>query len=239
MTSELHTRPLYMQIRDIIIDRINSGTWGGLEQIPNEYVLAQEFRVSIGTIRKAIEILREERLLTRQRGRGTFVIDRSSKEYENKFDRVRHLDGRQIIWQYQILKKDVGKPTTAEIDRLRLSGPNAEVLRLVRIRSADSRPVKYETISIALERMPGADRLVDTWHGMADLARATRILLGSCVEFVTISDAESPVTDGLGVQRGIPLLVLDRLVSSIDGSPLEWRYGYCLLTDKKYVSVLN
>jgi DNA-binding GntR family transcriptional regulator len=42
------------------------------------------------------------------------------------------------------------------------------------------------------------------------------------------------VADTLGIASGAPVMVLDRVVQSLDGRPVEWRVGWCHLTDKYY-----
>ena len=69
-------RPKYMQLRDVLLDRLRSGEWRVGRSIPNEGELAREYLVSQGTVRKALDQLEHERLLVRMQGRGTFVTER-------------------------------------------------------------------------------------------------------------------------------------------------------------------
>ena len=71
-------RPLYLQVRDALAARIAAREWKPHVAVPNESDLAREFGVSAGTMRKALELMRQERLLTRRQGRGTFVNDLAS-----------------------------------------------------------------------------------------------------------------------------------------------------------------
>jgi DNA-binding GntR family transcriptional regulator len=71
----LSNRPLYLQVRDAVAERIATGTWKTGNAIPNEGDLAREFGVSVGTVRKALGLLEGQHILTRQQGRGTFVND--------------------------------------------------------------------------------------------------------------------------------------------------------------------
>ena len=66
----LSIRPLYLQLRDALLDRIVAGEWQAGTNMPNENQLAQEFGVSPGTVRKAIDLLERERVLMRRQGRG-------------------------------------------------------------------------------------------------------------------------------------------------------------------------
>ncbi|MBX7234118.1 MAG: GntR family transcriptional regulator [Caldilineales bacterium] len=65
--------PIYLQIKEWMRQQITSGAWPRSFKLRPEVDLADEMEVSRGTMRKAIEELTEEGLLTRTHGRGTFV----------------------------------------------------------------------------------------------------------------------------------------------------------------------
>lgn len=68
-------RPLYLKVKDDLSDRIARGEWKVGAILPNEGELARTYKVSSGTVRKALDELERERRLTRVQGRGTFVLD--------------------------------------------------------------------------------------------------------------------------------------------------------------------
>jgi DNA-binding GntR family transcriptional regulator len=126
---EFATRPLYLQVRDELWDRIVKGTWGPGAALPNEFLLAQELKVSIGTVRKAVDELVAEKAVSRQQGRGTFVLDRKSNQFRRDFDRLRNADGGAIDWRYLHLDVAVEIANDEERRKLRLLDPDAEVSR--------------------------------------------------------------------------------------------------------------
>ena len=65
--------PLYQQIKGLILQSLQAGEWKPGEAIPSEMELAARFRVSQGTVRKAIDELAAENLVVRRQGKGTFV----------------------------------------------------------------------------------------------------------------------------------------------------------------------
>jgi GntR family transcriptional regulator len=65
--------PRYHRVRAHLRRRIETGEWRAGEQIPPEPVLMQEFGVSRGTVRQAVDALVRHGLLQREQGRGTFV----------------------------------------------------------------------------------------------------------------------------------------------------------------------
>jgi len=66
--------PVYLQLADIIEQRIKSGELRAGRTIPSEQTLMQEFGLSRGSVRKAVSVLRERGLVDTVPHRGTFVI---------------------------------------------------------------------------------------------------------------------------------------------------------------------
>jgi DNA-binding GntR family transcriptional regulator len=65
--------PLYFKIMTEIRDNILSGTWSRGFQLPGELELARRRDVSVITVRQALGQLAQERLVRRERAKGTFV----------------------------------------------------------------------------------------------------------------------------------------------------------------------
>jgi GntR family transcriptional regulator of arabinose operon len=67
--------PMYAQIREYLLDGIEVGSWKGDERLPSENELAEQFRVSRITIKKALDQLVEEGVVYRIQGKGSFVSE--------------------------------------------------------------------------------------------------------------------------------------------------------------------
>jgi GntR family transcriptional regulator len=65
--------PLYLQVASVLRQRIESGQWSAGEKISSLDELESEFQVALVTVRKAVDVLRQEGLLRASQGRGTFV----------------------------------------------------------------------------------------------------------------------------------------------------------------------
>src|SRR5215831_1351807 len=86
-------RPLYEQIKILLTQSLVAGEWKPGESIPSEVDLAQRYRVSQGTVRKAIDELASEHILVRRQGKGTFVASHNEPAYQYRFLRVTPDDG--------------------------------------------------------------------------------------------------------------------------------------------------
>ena len=67
--------PLYTQVATLLRHRISSGIWKKGEQLPVIETLMAEFGVARTTVRQALTLLEDDGLITRARGRGTFVTN--------------------------------------------------------------------------------------------------------------------------------------------------------------------
>ncbi|MDL2276247.1 GntR family transcriptional regulator [Breznakia sp. OttesenSCG-928-G09] len=65
--------PIYIQIRDAIVQKVNNKEYLPGEAIPSERKLAESYEVNRMTVKKAIDALVEEGYLFRVHGKGTFV----------------------------------------------------------------------------------------------------------------------------------------------------------------------
>src|SRR3954468_14315041 len=77
--------PLYQQIKALILQSLQGGEWKPGESIPSEMDLAARFRVSQGTVRKAIDELAAENLVVRRQGKGTFVATHAEQQVRYRF----------------------------------------------------------------------------------------------------------------------------------------------------------
>jgi len=80
--------PLYQQIKGLLLRSLQAGEWQPGQAIPSEVDLALRFRVSQGTVRKAIDEMANENLLVRRQGKGTFVSTHAEEQTRYRFLRL-------------------------------------------------------------------------------------------------------------------------------------------------------
>ena len=117
--------PLYKQIKELLLDGLRGGEWRPGDAIPSEIELAARYRVSQGTVRKAIDELAADNLLVRRQGKGTFVASHGEP---------------QVRFRFLRLTPDAGGPVAAERKLLdfRRARASAEIARLLELRTGDS-----------------------------------------------------------------------------------------------------
>src|SRR5450432_4317777 len=119
-------QPLYLQIKALLMASLDDGEWPPGEAMPSEMALAHRFRVSQGTVRKAIDALAAQSLVIRRQGKGTFVSTHTEEKTSLfRFLRIRRNDG---VDEY---------PTSRLIDIRRAKAPG-EVARALQIKPTDA-----------------------------------------------------------------------------------------------------
>lgn len=228
-------RPLYLQLRDALAERIASGEWKPGSAIPNESDLARDFGVSAGTMRKALDLMEAERLLTRRQGRGTFVNDQSSDVLAARFSNVRAADGSRVCGEIKSADIAEGRANQLECERLGLRADD-HVYRIHRVRHHKGQVYLVEDASLPSNLFPGLAEKASISDRIIVLAQEYGLLLGKAAERVSLGQASPSVAQTLNIPAGSPVMVLDRVVMALDGRPIEWRVGYCHLVDKYYMA---
>lgn len=237
-TGGLSKRPLYLQLRDALVERIVEGIWKPGPSIPNEVDLAREFKVSPGTIRKALDLLESEQLVTRRQGRGTFVNDPSSEERAVRFIKFRGPGGEPLIGNVKPVEISEEAANEMEIDRLRLQREDT-VFRLRGSRLSNGRPLAFEETSVPAALFPGLEERLDNAHCIVALAKSYGIFLGKAEERISLGAASAGVAQALHIPKDSPVAIMDRVVQAIDGRPVEWRMAWCELRDNHYLASMS
>jgi len=227
-------RPLYLQVRDFVLERITTGVWKPGTMPPAEVDLARELGISSGTVRKALDALEGERVVSRRQGRGTFVNDSSTQELAWRYDNIRDQQGRGIAGQPGTSAVSTGPASEAERQRLQLKDGD-QVVRIHRVHTSGDRPYMHEEVSLPESCFPGLAGRVQVPQRITELAQEFGLVLGRGVESVAVAAAHGTIPASLSVPEGTPVLRLDRLVLAIDGRPVEWRVATCHLGEERYV----
>ncbi|NJM33966.1 MAG: GntR family transcriptional regulator [Rhodomicrobium sp.] len=228
-------RPLYAQVRDILIERIGSGEWQPGALIPNEFAIARELGVSQGTIRKALDALAAEHLLVRRQGRGTYVAAHTPAEMLFRFFNFFDETGERIVPDTHDFKLTEGLASRQERERLSLAD-GERVFRIRRIRTRQGAPFILETISLPARLFPRLGDEAALPNTLYDhFQKAYGVTVAGGRERLTAVIAGEEEAKALGATPGCALLKLDRVMLGLQGRPLEWRVSLCLMDGASYV----
>lgn len=229
-------RPLYLQVRDALVERIASGRVLPGSAIPSEGDLAREIGVSAGTIRKALQLLEKEHLISRRQGRGTFVRDPRSQELAQQLTRLHHANGTLVFGQIKSTEIAHGTANDVECSRLHLAA-GSEVYRIQRVRHYDGAPFSVENATLPADLFPGLGENGPVADPIRALAHEYHILLGNAQERVSTAVPSEEIARRLRMAGAMSVLVLDRVVFMLDGRrPVEWRVAHSHLPGGYYLA---
>jgi GntR family transcriptional regulator len=222
--------PLYQQIKALILQSLQSGEWKPADAIPSEMDLAARYRVSQGTVRKAIDELAADNLLVRRQGKGTFVATHAEHHVQYRFLRLMPDAG----------SLDSEGPAQRVILDCKRQRASAEVARQLGLRTGE--PVLLVRRLMAFSGVPTI--LEDIWLPAGPFKGLTSELLAGYVgtlyalfetefgvrmvraeEKIRAVSADAEQAALLKLPTHAPLLSVERVAHTYSDVPMELRRG--------------
>ncbi len=215
----------YVELADTLRERIVSGTRGALA---SEAELGREYGVSRVTVRRALELLRDEGLVTARQGVGWFV---AVDPVRQSLGRVTTLEAaleaagsessrRVLEFTFEAAPADVAKTLDLPAD--------GEVLRVTRLNLADGEPFAIVTVWVPAGLGASLSRADVERSTFYDLLPLQGVEPGRVVQTITAIAAERATADQLGVPVGSPILACRRVTYDRHGDAVivaEHRYA--------------
>jgi GntR family transcriptional regulator len=233
--------PLYQQIKALLTQSLQSGEWKPGELIPSEVELANRFKVSQGTVRKAIDELAAEHLVVRRQGKGTFVSTHHEARAHFRFLRLMPNEGVPHYPESKIIEVRRMRAPVDVARTLDLKSGDA-VIFVKRVQSFDQVPTIVEELWLSGLTFKGltAERLIEykgPMYGLFESEFGTHMIHAS--EKLRAVCADAQAAELLGVAPGTPLLQAERTSFTYGDKPVELRRGLYLTAQHYYQSELN
>ena len=215
---------LYDQVSDLVREKIYAKEWGVGEPIPSEHELMEMLGLSRGTVHRGIQTLVDEGLLSKQRGRGTFVTQplmaRPSSTRLLSF--AESMDEQDIPYRTHVIEQRVEPAGEVCAKRLGLRRGERHLF-LTRVRSVRDKPVMFIESHLNLVVCPGLEEAdFERESVFAAVERTSGHDIGHSA--VTYSACVAGTARGVWLQcdEHAPVLNMDQLVRLDDGTPFEW-----------------
>ena len=214
--------PLYQQLQRALRQAIENRVLGPDDALPPERDLANEFRISRITVRKAIDGLVSEGMLVRRQGSGTFVSARMEKNFSKltSFSEDMRARGRtpHSVW----LKKSAGSVTPEEALTLR-SSPGTPVYRFHRIRFADDAPMAVEYATVLASCLPSIDAVDSSLYEALERAGSRPVRALQRLRAVLLAAEQAELLKAKERDAG---LLVERVGFLKDGGAVEFTQTY-------------
>jgi GntR family transcriptional regulator len=210
-----------------------AGEWKPGEAIPSEWQLAGRCRVSVGTIRRAVDELVAEKIVQRRQGSGTYV--------------AAHTEDRQLYHFFHIVGRDGSKePPVHELKSFRRGRADGETASRLGIARGDpvfcihnalvlsGKPAIFDEITVPAARFPDltATLLADrssTIYGLYQARYGINVIRIS--EKLSAARATPRQAAALRIRAGAPVLIIHRVAHTYHDTPVEYRVS-CVNTER-------
>jgi len=215
-------RPMYIEIAESILERIESGELSPGSRLSSERDLGRTLRVTRATARQALKVLEDRGLLYRRRGQGTYVADPKIERQAGKLvPFTRGMQRRGYLTKTRLIKLE-RIPAESTLARELEIPVGASVFYIIRVREINHGPVLLENLWVPAARFPQLERfdlsarslyeVMETEYGVK-VSRAKQSL-----EPVAATEYEA---SHLKVKPGTPLMLERRVAMDEGAQPVE------------------
>lgn len=234
--------PLYQQIKALITRSLQGGEWRPGEAIPSETELAARYKVSQGTVRKAIDELAAENLVLRRQGKGTFVATHAEQQVQYRFLRLvpdAPVKGSSVSRRLLECRRVRANAEVARVLELKAGDPAIQIRRLLIF---GGRPVVLEDIWLSGVLFKGLTAELIAQHrgplyALFETEFGVRTLRAE--EKIRATAANAVDAPLLEVAEGAPLLSVERRTLTYGDKPVELRRGLYETSAHFYRNELN
>lgn len=215
--------PYYQQLYQILRAKIDSQEWKPGDRIPGEAELIDQYRVSRSTVRQVLDMLVQDGLINRHRGRGSFISQRTLEESMSRIVSFTE-DMRQRGFEpgTQVLSASLEPASQESAEKLQVE-ESEELARLERLRLANGEPMSLEESFLVHRFCPDVLQHDYASQPLREiLEREYGIRLVSAKQVIRAIPAPTRLANLLSVAVRSPLLFIERVSYSQGGLPVEF-----------------
>lgn len=230
-------QPLYKQVEEYVTQLLIEQRWKPGEILPNEFKLAEEFNVSQGTVRKALNALTGSKILLRKQGIGTFVSEHTEQHALYRFFPL-VADGKkpELPSSETLFRKIVPAPVEVA-ENLELKA-NEKVVFFSRRRMINDEICILEDIYLPEKFFKGFMEEQEIPHTLYHFYQTTYQHTvqdtSDKIKAISASKADAKL---LQIKINDPLLLFTRVARALSGNLIEYRITRC--RSDKYHYLVN
>lgn len=214
--------PIYYQLQEHLKTKIENGELKSGDPIPSEREMAEKYEISRMTVRQAVNNLVNEGLLTRSKGRGTFVADQKIEQPLMKLTGFSEdMKRRGIEPGSKLISFDVIKASKKVSKHLNINEGDS-VYQISRLRLGDGDPMAYEVSYLPEKRITKIqeDNIRGSLYSFIEECLGLKI--ERAIQTLEPSFATALESDMLTIEKGSPVLLLERTTFLHDDVPIEY-----------------
>ena len=214
--------PLYVQIRESIRSRIDTGELKAGGYLPSEETLAKDFGVSRMTLRRAMDDLVQEGLIVRKHGDGTLVsstkVMRDCTTLTSFFEDAR---SRGLKPYSRVVLKEIVK-ADSEVAKKLMINEGDDVFHIIRLRVVEEEKVMaLHELNIPVSLCPWIEDVNLEKESLYDLYENHGLSIEWGSQIVEARSATAQQAEYLEIPINIPLLCSERISYTSKNVPVE------------------
>ncbi len=212
--------PLWRQAADLIRHQIVTGRLAIGGRLPAERDLLAQLSISRVTLRRALQSLVEDSVLTASHGRGWYVSADVPKEFPNTLESFSETAARLgLTPSSDVIRAEDAPATLDEAEDLGIA-PGAMVFHLDRIRRLDGVPVAVDRSFFTASLKPDFSGVDFRMASLFQLLLAAGFDLARADTSIEAHGADAVLAHHLGIEVGKPVLVMQQMIVDAAGRPL-------------------
>ena len=219
--------PYYIQLVNILKEKIQSEVWKPGDQIPGEQDLCEMYGVSRTVVRQSLLELELEGLINRRKGKGTFIsLPKISEGLVQKLTGFyQDMVERGLNPVTRVLHQNV-VPASEKVARFLDINPGDQVIDILRLRFINDEPIQMVTTYVPFEMCPALATVDLTNRSLYEfLEKECGIFIAKGRRYLEAVLANETEAELLGIERGAPLLMLDSISFSDSDRPIEYYHA--------------
>jgi GntR family transcriptional regulator len=213
--------PIYYQIEEQIKQQIESGVLKPGDMLKSEREYAEYYDVSRMTVRQAINNLVNQGYIYKKKGSGTYVQEKKIEQALNGLTsftedmRKRGMEPSSRLLKFELI------PATAKIAKELNLKENTPVTEIKRIRYGDGVPIAIERNLLPANLVKGLNEEIINQSLYQYIEEELNLRIADALQVIEASTASKTEADLLEIQKGSPILLIERKTFLADGTVLE------------------
>ncbi|RCW48702.1 GntR family transcriptional regulator [Halanaerobium sp. MA284_MarDTE_T2] len=217
--------PLYYQLYDIIINKIEAGEYKEHDKLPSERELCDEYDISRATVRRTMTELEKNGYIYKEQGKGIFISPKAFKQdllhfysFTEEMKKIGRKPSSEVI-NFEIISasKKLARKLKTDID--------IKLYKFTRLRLADDEAMMLETTYLPVARFKDLNKDELDQNAMYDIFRNKyKVKFSKAVECFKPVNTRASEAEILGVDQNIPSMMIERLTYE-DKNIIEYTVG--------------
>jgi len=217
--------PVYQKISDDIRTQITHGLISENDPLPSENTLSSQYLVSRMTVRKALNVLVNEKYLYSVPGKGYFAKKIATDKYLFTFDELEIIKGKNK--ESRLMEVDIIKPSAELIYQLNIA-PDKRVVVIKHLLYSDKKLAAYDIKYIPyFTGIPIVEKEINYITFPEIIANRTSMFDIHRKISIRMDMPSSEISTLLKIDNHDPVFIIEQKILDLEGSPIGWGQLYC------------